>query len=216
MQSEHSSSLSVSEQCVVGLRKSDLDRDPIVHFGRWFNAVVEAKLPEPNAMTLATATRDGMPSARIVLLKGFDARGFVFYTNYESRKGRDIAQNPQVALVFFWPQLQRQVRIAGLATKVNREESEAYFHSRPTGSQLGAWASQQSQVLRNREELDNRVLELAIQYENQMVPLPPYWGGYRVWPTEIEFWQARLNRLHDRFCYTRRSENEWSMERLSP
>lgn len=202
-------------RCVVGLRKRDLHQDPFAQFKLWFDEVVQAKLPEPTAMTLATSTPDGVPSARIVLLKGFDEQGFVFFTNFQSQKGRELELNPRAALVFFWPTLERQVRITGAVAKVSREESETYFHLRPVGSQIGAWASQQSQVLANREELDRRVDECTRRYENQVVPLPPYWGGYRLNPVAFEFWQARLNRLHDRFRYVR-SETGWGIERLSP
>ena len=198
------------------LNETDLDSDPIQQFGVWFEAALAAGLPEPNAMTLATCTRDGIPSARIVLLKGYDERGFVFFTNYESQKGRELAENPHVALVLFWPTLERQIRITGRAAKIERDESDSYFHSRPFGSQVGAWASKQSEVLVNREELDQRFGELMARYADQLVPLPPNWGGYRVWPGVIEFWQARLNRLHDRFRYSRTGDCDWKRERLSP
>jgi pyridoxamine 5'-phosphate oxidase len=216
MEAGISSEAHAQEEGVRELNASDLDPDPVKQFGHWFTAALEAKLAEPNAMTLATATRQGIPSARIVLLKEYDQRGFVFFTNYESQKGRELAENPHVALVFFWPTLGRQVRLTGSATQVSREESEAYFHSRPAGSQLGAWASQQSQVLTDRDELDRRVGQLAMQYANAVIPLPPYWGGYRVPPVQIEFWQARVNRLHDRFRYRRGAAGEWIIERLSP
>ncbi len=198
------------------LRRSDLDRDPIRQFGQWFDNALAAKLPEPNAMTLATCTRDGVPSARIVLLKAFNERGFVFFTNEESQKGRELADNPHVALVLFWPVLERQIRITGTAAQVSREETAVYFHSRPVGSQVGAWASHQSQILADRTELDRRFEELLERYRNQEVPLPPYWTGYRVSPVTLEFWQARLNRLHDRFRYTRGEGNGWRIDRLSP
>jgi pyridoxamine 5'-phosphate oxidase len=203
-------------QGIVGLRKSDLDPDPIRQFGFWFETALAANLPEPNAMIVATATPQGIPSARVVLLKAYDAEGFVFFTNYESQKGHELAVNPHLALVFFWPTLERQIRVTGTASTVSRQESEHYFHSRPVGSQVGAWASKQSQVLANRAELDNRFRELTIQYQSQPVPLPPSWGGYRVRPSVIEFWQARLNRLHDRFRYTRSGDGTWKMDRLSP
>jgi pyridoxamine 5'-phosphate oxidase len=198
------------------LNEEDIDRDPIRQFRSWFEAALAAELPEPNAMTLATSTREGVPSARIVLLKGYDEQGFVFFTNYESQKGRELAENPNVALVLFWPAMERQIRITGTVGKVDREESEFYFHGRAFGSQVGAWASKQSEVLRNREELDQRFGELMTRYAKQVVPLPPYWGGFRVRPVMLEFWQARLNRLHDRFRYTRVGEQEWKRERLSP
>lgn len=167
-------------------------------------------------MTLATSTPDGAPSARIVLLKDVGARGFAFFTNYLSQKGRELDANPQAALVFFWPALERQVRIAGVVSKLGREESEAYFHSRPRGHQLGAWASHQSEILPNREVLDQRLQEFTRQFEGQQVPLPPYWGGYCVRPSVIEFWQARPDRLHDRFRYTRLEAGGWQIDRLSP
>jgi pyridoxamine 5'-phosphate oxidase len=204
----------------VTLRLSDLDPDPMRQFAIWFEAALAARLPEPNAMVLATASARGFPSARVVLLKDCDAQGFVFFTNYESQKGRDLAENPRLALVFFWSPLERQIRVTGTAAKVSRVESEQYFHSRPVGSQVGAWASKQSQVLPNREDLDRRFRELSLHYERQPVPLPPYWGGYRVQPATIEFWQARVNRLHDRFRYSRSGERsgdgKWHIERLSP
>ncbi|MFO1501913.1 MAG: pyridoxamine 5'-phosphate oxidase [Verrucomicrobiota bacterium] len=204
------------EHGATGLDARDLSPDPIQQFQSWFDLVLRSNLPEPNAMTLATSTSEGVPSARIVLLKAVDARGFVFFTNYESQKGQELATNPHVALVFFWPTLARQVRVIGTATQVSREESDHYFHSRPVGSQLGAWASRQSQVLPDRAELDRAVAQLELQYKDSVVPLPPYWGGYRVDPTRIEFWQARLNRLHDRFRYTRLPTGHWHIERLSP
>jgi pyridoxamine 5'-phosphate oxidase len=205
------------EQHGLGLREEDLDRDPFRQFADWFDQALKANLPEVNAMALATASRDGNPAARIVLLKSFDAQGFVFFTNYDSPKGRHLAENPQAALLFFWPALERQIRISGTVTKVSREESEFYFHTRPVGSQIGAWASQQSQVLSHRHELDERVRLLARQYADQEVPLPPHWGGYRVQPVQFEFWQARTNRLHDRFLYSRPSSDApWTIARLSP
>ena len=199
-----------------GLHKADLDPDPVKQFDHWFQAALSAKLPEPNAMTLATSTRDGVPSARIVLLKAYDDAGFVFFTNHESQKGHELRANPRVALVLFWPTLERQIRVVGVVSEVSRNESEAYFHSRPIGSQLGAWASKQSQVLPNREELDERVRQLARQYDGAIIPLPPFWGGFRVRAKQIEFWQARTNRLHDRFRYTRNAGESWKIERLSP
>ncbi len=199
-----------------GLREADLNTDPIVQFGLWYDQVLAAGVPEPNAMTLATSTTDGVPSARIVLLKGYDARGFTFFTNYESQKGRELAENPRVALVMFWPTLERQVRITGTASRTGRDESEAYFRGRPVGSQIGAWASSQSTVLIDREELDARAQMLAQQFHGKPVPLPAYWGGFRVQPNAVEFWQARVSRLHDRFRYTRLATQEWRRERLSP
>ena len=206
----------LNPHAVIGLNEQDLDPSPVAQFRLWFEQVFEARLIEPNAMTLATSTPDGVPSARVVLLKGFDERGFVFFTNYESGKGQELAQNPNVALVFFWAALERQVRIVGTVSKTGRSESESYFRSRPLDSQLGAWASQQSQVLANREELERRAQELAIQYESQPIPLPPYWGGFRVAPRSFEFWQGRPSRLHDRFRYTLQTGGSWRLERLSP
>lgn len=201
-----------------GLSEADVDPDPLRQFAVWFEQAVRAELPEPNAMTLATATRDGRPSARMVLLKGYDDRGFVFYTNYEGRKGRELAENPYAALVFFWPQLERQIRIEGRVERATAEESDAYYHSRPRGSQLGAWASHQSAVIPNREALEARVRELEAQYADPAVrvPRPPFWGGYRVIPDVIEFWQGRPSRLHDRLRYRRDASDAWVIERLSP
>lgn len=209
-------SASVAGRPEKHLEESDLDRSPFEQFDRWFKAALAANLPEPTAMTLATASRDAMPSARIVLLKDYDKRGFTFFTNYESVKGKELEENSRAALVFFWPQLERQIRISGTVSKVSREESEKYFRARPFGSRIGAWASHQSQVLRSREELDQRVEALTRQYEGKEVPLPPHWGGYRLAPEALEFWQGRPSRLHDRFRYTRVSKRDWKIERLSP
>lgn len=197
------------------LDESDVDSDPIKQFQQWFEQTVAAQLPEPNAMTLATATKDGVPSARIVLLKGVDERGFVFYTNYESHKGNELAENPKAALVFLWKQLERQVRIEGRVEKVAAEEADEYFQSRPIESRLGAWTSDQSRVIPNREALEQRFEELKQKYQNQEIPRPPHWGGYRVIPHLIEFWQGRPSRLHDRLCYRKKSDR-WVIERLAP
>ena len=199
----------------AGLAESDVAPDPVEQFRRWFDAALDAGLHEPNAMTVATATRDGRPSARVVLLKGFDGRGFVFYTNYEGRKGREIEENPRAALLFYWGELERQVRIEGPVSRVSGEESDAYYASRPRGSRLGAWASEQSRVVEGREVLEGRVGDLEAEYEGREVPRPPFWGGYRVEPEVVEFWQGRENRLHDRIVY-RRKDGGWKIERLQP
>jgi pyridoxamine 5'-phosphate oxidase len=200
-----------------GLSESDLDPDPIAQFARWFEQAVSAGLPEPNAMTLATATRAGRPAARMVLLKSYDPRGFVFYSHYEGRKGGELAENPWAALVFFWPELERQIRIEGRVEQVAAAESDAYFASRPRGSQLGAWASPQSAVLADREGLDRRVREVERRFANQkVVPRPPNWGGYRVVPHTVEFWQGQPSRLHDRLCFTRHNDGTWLLQRLAP
>ena len=199
-----------------GLAERDLLKDPIDQFRRWFAEAQAAQIREPNAMTLATATPDGIPSARVVLLKGFDDRGFVFFTNYQSRKGEELEENPHAALVFYWGELERQVRITGTVTKTSREESEAYFASRPVPAQIGAWVSEQSSVIANRKILEDQYTALAQWYEGQEIPAPPHWGGYRVSPETIEFWQGRPSRLHDRILFTRIDESKWEIERLSP
>ncbi|GAC1398338.1 MAG: pyridoxamine 5'-phosphate oxidase [Thermoanaerobaculia bacterium] len=200
------------------LKESDLDPNPIVQFERWFADARTQQPDRPEAMTVATSSADGVVSARTSLLKGFDQHGFVFFTNYHSRKGEQISENPHVALLFFWPVPDRQVRIEGGAVKVTEEESNAYFATRPRGSQLGAWASEQSRVLvGGRGDLDARFRELETTYRDKPVPRPPHWGGYRVIPNLIEFWQARADRLHDRFAYRLRTDaKDWVIERLSP
>lgn len=200
----------------AGLREIDLATDPFKQFKTWFDQALNAQLPEPNAMTLATSTVEGKPSARMVLLKDFSDRGFVFYTNYLSHKGQELATNPQAALVFWWAQLERQVRIEGKVCQVSPQESDEYFHSRPINSQLGAWVSNQSQIVNSREVLEQRQEELIVQYEQQIIPRPPHWGGFQVVPTEIEFWQGRPSRLHDRLLYRLQEDNSWLIERLSP
>jgi pyridoxamine 5'-phosphate oxidase len=192
-----------------------LDPDPIVQFGAWFEAARAAGGPLPEAMTLATATPDGRPSARMVLLKGWDSSGFVFFSNYESRKGSELALNGRAALVFHWPLLQRQVRVAGTVSRTSRADSVAYFRTRPKGSQVAVLVSRQSTVVPDREALDQPFRRLLEEYRDRPVPMPPYWGGYRVRPEEIEFWQHRENRLHDRFRYLR-VRGGWRCERLAP
>lgn len=204
------------EHEAAGLRRRDLDPDPIKQFSNWFTAAIEAQIRDVNAMSLATAGADGKPSVRIVLLKGFDADGFVFFTNYDSEKGKQLEENPHVALGFYWIELDRQIRINGRAEKSSREESERYFHSRPLGSQLGAWASRQSEVVDGRRVLDARFAEVSERYAEKAVPLPPHWGGFRVTPDRFEFWQGRPNRLHDRFRYTRADDSSWQIHRLAP
>lgn len=227
------------EYNLAGLRRSDLHADPVVQFGRWFEQAAGARSSgrvravliklykamlglgsaeriDVNAATLATADGEGRPSARVVLLKGVDARGFVFFTNYDSRKGREITENPNAALVSYWPDQERQVCVAGQATKIPRAESEAYFKSRPRGSRLAAWASRQSEVIENREVLERRWRELQEKYPGEDVPMPPNWGGFVLAPVRVEFWQGRPSRLHDRFRYLRQGDGAWVIERLSP
>ncbi|HYG24123.1 MAG TPA: pyridoxamine 5'-phosphate oxidase [Verrucomicrobiae bacterium] len=223
----------------AGLRRADLERDPISQFQRWFEQaagrrtsgklrrflirnyktllqIAGAEPMDVNAATLATVDKAGRPSARIVLLKGVDHRGFIFYTNYGSRKGRELLENPNAALVFYWPEQERQVCIAGSATQLERPEIEAYFRSRPRGSRIGAWASKQSEVVANRETLEIRWAELQRQYPGDDIPVPPNWGGFVVKPERVEFWQGRPSRMHDRFCYTQQSDGTWRLDRLSP
>jgi len=199
-----------------GLRRSDLDPNPIKQFANWFTTAIETGIRDVNAMSLATAGQDAKPSVRIVLLKSFDEDGFVFFTNYESEKGKQLEANPYAALGFYWIELDRQIRISGKVDKTSREESQTYFHSRPVGSQLSAWASRQSAVLDGRRVLDARMEEMNERFADKRVPLPPHWGGYRLKPDNMEFWQGRSNRLHDRFRYTRQSDGSWLIERLAP
>ena len=227
------------EYNLTGMRRNDLEADPIAQFRKWFDQASGARasgrlrkvcirlykklllasgaeLMDLTAMTLATADKQGRPSARIVLLKGVDERGFVFYTNYESRKGQELAENPQAALDFYWPDQERQVCVAGEVSKLPPAESDAYHKSRPRGGQLGAWASQQSAVVRDRAALEAKWKQMEAQYAGQEIPRPPHWGGYVLCPTRIEFWQGRPNRLHDRFRYKRQPDKTWLIERLSP
>lgn len=203
------------DYALSSLTEQDVDPDPIRQFDRWFADAVSARVEEPNAMTLATASRDGVPSARIVLLKGVDAAGFVFYTDYRSRKGAELTENPLAALTFLWKEIERQVRISGAVSRIGAAESEAYFRTRPPGSRLGAWASQQSAVIPSRAELEERLREVSLRFPDGDIPLPPHWGGFRVVPDEIEFWQGRPDRLHDRLLY-QREESGWKISRLSP
>lgn len=197
------------------LAEDTADRDPVVFFQQWFKEAQAVGVREPNAMTLATVGADGQPAARIVLLKGVDDRGFVFYTNYESRKGDDLTAHPRAALVFWWETMERQVRIEGTVEKVTAKVSDAYFASRPRGSRLGAWASDQSRVVDDRAELEARLDEVEEQYDDGHIPRPPHWGGYRVLPTRFEFWQGRPNRLHDRLEYVP-ANGSWTIRRLAP
>jgi pyridoxamine 5'-phosphate oxidase len=198
------------------LDETDAAADPLQQFTRWFDEALQAQLIDVNAMTLATASRDGEPSARTVLLKGADEHGFVFYTNYESAKGRDLTENPRACLLFFWAELERQVRITGSVTRTSLEESDEYFHQRPVESQIGATISPQSRPVRDRAELEQLYEEFVAKFEDQVVPLPPHWGGYRLRPDAIEFWQGRRSRLHDRLLYTRAADGTWSRSRLAP
>jgi pyridoxamine 5'-phosphate oxidase len=198
------------------LSEADLNPDPIRQFASWFDEANQSEVPESNAMTLATSTPDGRPSARMVLLRGADERGFTFFTNYESRKARELEANPFAALVFFWHELERQVRIEGRVERVSSDESDRYFYSRPKGARIGAWASPQSQVVSSREVLESRFREFENRHSDQIVPRPANWGGYRLVPLSIEFWQGRPNRLHDRLRYSRSPGGTWLIERLAP
>lgn len=198
-----------------GLDEASLAADPLVQFQKWFQQAVESGVEEPNAMTLATVGPKGRPSSRVVLLKGIDARGFSFYTNYESRKSRELTDNPAATLSFFWVVLERQVIVEGRASRLSAAESASYFAQRPRGSQLGAWVSEQSHVIPNRATLEQRLREVEARFPGE-VSMPPYWGGFLLHPDRIEFWQGRPNRLHDRLCYTRTDGEAWQVQRLAP
>ncbi len=204
------------DYALAGLTEKDLARDPFRQFEKWFAEAEAAKLPDPNAMVLSTAGREGRPSARTVLLKGLDGRGFVFYTNYESRKGRELEVNPRASLLFPWNALERQVIIEGTVARVPREESDAYFHSRPRLSQLAAVVSPQSSLVAGRSVLEDSMKVLEKKYAGQEVPLPANWGGFRLNPETVEFWQGRRNRLHDRLRFRRSPGGDWTVERLAP
>ena len=203
------------EYSLRSLTESDIAPDAIEQFTRWWDDAVKSEIFEVNAMTLATSTKNGTPSARIVLLKGYDERGFIFFTNYESQKGKDLAENPNAALVFFWKEIERQIRIEGVVEKTTAQESDEYFSSRPAGSRIGAWASPQSSIIENRQILELNTERYAEEFKNS-IPRPPHWGGYRVMPFKIEFWQGRSNRLHDRILYTKNPDGSWKVERLAP
>jgi pyridoxamine 5'-phosphate oxidase len=204
------------EYSQAGLSEADVDADPIRQFRRWFDEAVAADVPEPNAMTLATATPDGVPSARIVLLKDLSEAGFAFFTNYDGRKGSELAANPRAALVFYWVSLERQVRVEGTIEKTTEAESDAYFRLRPLGARIGARASPQSAVLPDRAPLERRVAAVEAEYAGKDVPRPPNWGGYRLRPEAVEFWQGRPSRLHDRLLYRRQPRGGWQIVRLAP
>ena len=203
------------EYSLRSLDENDIAEDAIEQFSRWWDDASNSEIPEVNAMTLATSNREGQPSARIVLLKGFDEKGFVFFTNYESNKGRELDENPNAALVFFWKEIERQVRIEGRAAKISAQESDEYFSSRPEGSRLAAWASPQSRIIGNRQVLETNFERYTIEFINS-IPRPPHWGGYRVMPWRLEFWQGRINRLHDRIQYTKTADGSWKVDRLAP
>ena len=204
------------DYALAGLAEKDLARDPFRQFEKWFGEAEAAKVPEPNAMVVATAGRDGHPAARTLLVKGLDGRGFVFYTNYESRKGRELEANPRASLLFPWLALERQVIAEGPVARVTREESETYFHSRPRLSQLAAWASPQSAIVAGRAMLEDSLKAMEKKYAGEEVPLPENWGGFRLVPDRVEFWQGRRNRLHDRLQYRRLKDGSWAIERLAP
>lgn len=204
------------EYMLETLSESGAESNAIAQFDNWWQEAIKSAVEEVNAMTLSTATRDGKPSARIVLLKDYDENGFVFFTNYESHKGKELADNPQACIVFFWKELERQVRVEGIVEKVSSEESDAYFFSRPAGSQVGAWASPQSKLIVGRKVIEDNVIKYSEQFEEESITRPPHWGGYRLKPQLIEFWQGRESRLHDRLQYTLQEDGAWKIERLAP
>ncbi len=204
------------EYTLQSLSETDVFVDPFQQFEKWWNEALQSHIAEVNAMTLATASTEGVPSARIVLLKGFDKKGFVFFTNYNSFKGQQLLENPRACLVFFWKELERQVRITGLVEKISDKDSDAYFDSRPEGSRIGAWASPQSEVISGREWLEKNSNTILQQFEGKKIERPPYWGGYCVRPVCIEFWQGRPDRLHDRIQYNLQDDASWDIERLAP
>ncbi len=197
------------------LSENTVNKNPFVQFSDWYQDVIKLEISFHNAMVIATTNKEAIPSVRVVFLKSFDENGFVFYTNYESRKAKDLNENPITSLLFFWKELERQIRIVGKVEKTSKEESENYFHSRPIDNQIGAWASKQSSVILNRDQLDNEFLKYKNQFENKEVPLPPFWGGFRVVPFYFEFWKGRENRLHDRIAY-QKENNNWKIFRLAP
>lgn len=198
------------------LNEKDLSADPIVQFGSWWDEAIKSEIHDINAMTLATASKEGIPSARIVLLKGYDSKGFVFFTNYESEKGKELEMNPQAALCFYWKELERQIRIEGRVSKISTEDSDVYFQSRPLSSRIGAWASSQSSVIENRQVIEQNLMEYENKFGTDFVPRPSHWGGFIVKPIMIEFWQGRSSRLHDRIRYSLQNSQSWVMERLAP
>ncbi len=198
------------------LSEKDTHPDPFGQFGKWWDEALRSGIEEVNAMTLSTASADGIPDARIVLLKGFDANGFTFFTNYSSAKGRQLQENPHACIVFFWKELERQVRIKGLVGKVDPKESDAYFHSRPEGSRIGAWASPQSTVIESRHWLEKHEKQIQEKFQDRAIERPPFWGGYSLRPSALEFWQGRPNRLHDRLLYNAGPGGVWTIERLAP
>ncbi|MGG9970642.1 pyridoxamine 5'-phosphate oxidase [Ferruginibacter sp. SUN002] len=198
------------------LTEKDVSQDPLQQFGQWWDDAIKSEIDEVNAMTLATVKSDGTPSARIVLLKGFDERGFTFYTNYNSNKGKELDEGKKACLVFFWKELERQIRITGITERVSEKESDAYFNSRPEASKIGAWSSPQSLPIFNRDVIEENVVKFKEQFSNDPIPRPPHWGGYIVKPTTVEFWQGRPSRLHDRILYTLQEDGGWKIERLAP